>query len=1020
VTDLAHRALTLDPKPLGKGGQGTVCGIKRPPAYADYCFKDFGQPLTTEARRKLDYQIYHQPRELSSNRFRLAWPIRVVTNGGAPVGFIMPLGFAGSESLINLTRPNIDDDLDSNFKKFEYGSSDAILNRLKVALNICAALNMLYSGGEYNIIDLKPENILVTPTGKITLVDLDSVQIRENQKIIFEGLSGTDGYKPPEGMPIPSEQIKDIYWDNFALAVVLYQVVIGAHPYAASFLAPYEQCTELSQKIAAGLFAFGRHEHLIKSRGVIHDTFRILPSDIRSLFERAFVTGHHSRTVRPSVDEWGTCLLDVIERASRNQLKLRPTSPTVTKKTAAAMARKQLVQSPGTILQTLPAGAFGLVPLPVGQPTYAGHQAAPSTKNFPLTASLLVLICALAFGLYVVWPQQQQTASKGPLVTSVNDATSPAQSKEAVRSAFQKGLPPGNNDHTKLYDTVIAGGYALQLWKGDNMGGEALLKYDAAQDQWVVVTGGGGAWSVSDLVAAGVPQEAATILLANLLPPSAAVASFYTWYLRGMINNPRFTSSPEFKSSTPKWLSSDFINNWQKIVAAHGVDPVTLSQDYQKSWISSIAPLVTYQSATTSTIVVTLGTGSEVHGVRVHLVFSNGNWLISSVTPGEAEPYEQVSYNGSQTATLPFPNNNSSIVIDNMPSPDGLGRVPLVRINNGSGPIFSFHMDQGGTTPAADLRILRLDATTRLPQIVLTSFSGGAHCCTLTKIATVDSSGNWREVDGGALDGDGGYQFIDLNYDGSNEFISLDNSFLYAFACYACSSAPTRIQKLVGTELKDVTRDAQYRTYLRERLWQMEAYMRTNPTALHSNGYLGGWVAAKALVGELDDAWRTMLANYDRQSDWILEECLTGEPLQQCPQDKKQKLEFPVALAKHLFKNNYVTAEQEDQLIAPAQAPAVTLPIQDGRYASADTPCDTAPMAFMDVISHGSPLYSPQYGECKTRITLRAENSYTVSPDCTAGSPDDPPVTTYKVISRTQYLLQNKVVQRRMRWCSGL
>jgi hypothetical protein len=80
--------------------------------------------------------------------------------------------------------------------------------------------------------------------------------------------------------------------------------------------------------------------------------------------------------------------------------------------------------------------------------------------------------------------------------------------------------------------------------------------------------------------------------------------------------------------------------------------------------------------------------------------------------------------------------------------------------------------------------------------------------------------------------------------------------------------------------------------------------------------------ANQSLVGEFAEAWRTMLASYDQNSDWPLEECLVDATLDKCPGDKKHTMEFPEALAKHLVKTGYITAEQMRGLkfSAPAQS----------------------------------------------------------------------------------------------------
>ena len=163
----------------------------------------------------------------------------------------------------------------------------------------------------------------------------------------------------------------------------------------------------------------------------------------------------------------------------------------------------------------------------------------------------------------------------------------------------------------------------------------------------------------------------------------------------------------------------------------------------------------------------------------------------------------------------------------------------------------------------------------------------------------------WHVVEAPTLDGDEGYTFADLGHDGAQELISIDNDFLYAFESYAGSYAPTRVARLVGTDITDVSDDPKYRDFLRGRVREMEAAARKDGKLWHSNGFLGGWVAAKSLVGEVDEAWSRMLKSYDRKSDWSMQECTTGAEIDKCPQDKLRDLTFPQALQKLMAQNSY-------------------------------------------------------------------------------------------------------------------
>jgi serine protease Do len=288
--------------------------------------------------------------------------------------------------------------------------------------------------------------------------------------------------------------------------------------------------------------------------------------------------------------------------------------------------------------------------------------------------------------------------------------------------------------------------------------------------------------------------------------------------------------------------------------------------------------------------------------------------------PADQVPVARISYDGKKPAGLQH--GDISLTVDSEPVAGGPERMPFVTGRYKGQTAFTIRLNDGPDSygqeePAATVSLMKIDPSTPAPQVVLSYFWGGAHCCTMTRIATIDPAGQWRVVDAGALDGEG-YEFKDLDGDGGSELISVDNSFLYAFGCYACSFAPTQIHKLVGPALKDVTREVRYRRFLKYQIRQMEQ-AATKDEQWGSNGFLGGWVASKALVGELSDAWRTMLQRYERQPDWNMDECLTGVELDKCPPDKVRKLNFPTALAKHLLSNGYITANELQRLQVPGR-----------------------------------------------------------------------------------------------------
>jgi S1-C subfamily serine protease len=255
----------------------------------------------------------------------------------------------------------------------------------------------------------------------------------------------------------------------------------------------------------------------------------------------------------------------------------------------------------------------------------------------------------------------------------------------------------------------------------------------------------------------------------------------------------------------------------------------------------------------------------------------------------------------------------------------GDDRFPLATGYEGEQQVFTMALDESPSERVtAEIEALRLDNTPD-PQIVFTSFWGGAHCCTMTKIAT-RAGGVWRVLAAQTLDG-GGYSFEDIDRDGTLELVSSDNTFLYAFGPYSDSYAPVQITKVVDGRLVNVTRNPRFTSYIRERLTKQEEYATKESGPWRSNGFLAGWVAMKALAGEFEDGWRRALALYDRNSDWALTECTAARVQGMCPAGAERKLTFPVALRKHLEREGYVSASRMTEPPTPPpptpRAPAV-------------------------------------------------------------------------------------------------
>jgi|GEM_PF-2823901 len=302
---------SLASSPLATGGEGEIYAVNGQSGIVAKIYLPGKAGIDKE--RKLVKMVGEPPDK--SILSQIAWPQDVIYNAGQFVGFIMP-------------KLSINEDLNV---VYEYGSAAKYANmpwenRIIIAENLCAVLDSIHSVGHV-VGDFNPKNISVNPqTGTITFLDTDSYHIQD----------GAETYRCDVGMPeyLSSEiQIKmrgggtlataalptfTKDTDNFALAIHIFQLLMnGVHPFACAIIPSQSSVTapQPSENIAKGQFPFMQDIPGVKIP-VFAPDITILPKQIQSLFERAFVNGSKNPSVRPNAIEWHTAL-----RSLRGELK---------------------------------------------------------------------------------------------------------------------------------------------------------------------------------------------------------------------------------------------------------------------------------------------------------------------------------------------------------------------------------------------------------------------------------------------------------------------------------------------------------------------------------------------------------------------------------------------------------------------------------------------------------------------------------------------------------------------------
>lgn len=226
------------------------------------------------------------------------------------------------------------------------------------------------------------------------------------------------------------------------------------------------------------------------------------------------------------------------------------------------------------------------------------------------------------------------------------------------------------------------------------------------------------------------------------------------------------------------------------------------------------------------------------------------------------------------------------------------------------------------------LSMWQLDPTNDRPQVMVSAFTGGAHCCEVTTIFSRATDGTWRHVNMGMRNGGEPFPVMAMGRNSTPVLVTSDDRFLYTFSSYAGSYAPLVIQSLRDNALTDVTRDPAFHDdivrSLAERRQEWIKDGRNEP-----NGFLAGYVASSATVGNLIPAWKTMLREQDSKSDptfamsrCTLKNLLSTKGNQPCTDEENKPLPFPVALSAFLVQTSYITETQARALPLTADASA--------------------------------------------------------------------------------------------------
>lgn len=318
--------VVIDDTPFAKGGEGAVHKILSPNSLGGFCVKVYHPKQRDQKRQqKLAFMVSNPPTQLVGNNHRICWPSQLLFERGHFIGFLMPLAFSDSIELYELSVPKVRKKHGAHWQNvYDRTQKEGHIARLKLCTNLAITIHHIHRLKNYVLVDLKPQNVLVTIDGKVSITDCDSIQIAQNNCVLFPAKVATPEYTPSEGSQLNStKQVIPHSWDLFSLGVIFYEVLLGIHPYTGSFSGKYKNMTALNEKIKHGLFVHGKQKRYVEVMPPLHNNFKKLSKELKQLFQQSLNSLKYKPNQRPGTDEWGKAFYNAVLQKKPHQKKLK-------------------------------------------------------------------------------------------------------------------------------------------------------------------------------------------------------------------------------------------------------------------------------------------------------------------------------------------------------------------------------------------------------------------------------------------------------------------------------------------------------------------------------------------------------------------------------------------------------------------------------------------------------------------------------------------------------------------------
>jgi DNA-binding helix-hairpin-helix protein with protein kinase domain len=278
--------LSLGPE-YKRGGEGIVYHVTQDFFPFAMVAKIYHPKLRDNSRRsKLQIMIGHPPKQQDTH-IAVAWPIHILYVNNEFCGYTMP--YIHDAIIIHhlMNFPTIR----RYSHQFMYG----------VSMNVAHCVYAIHQAGHV-IGDINERNFLVNRNALVTLVDSDSIQISDGHHVLRCDVCVPE-YTPAElhGVDL-SVTNRSVNHDYFGLAVILFQLLVGRHPFAGRPI----NTQIVSERvdlfcIRNNIFPYITNPSFIPPP-CMPDLYH-LPTSLQDFFIRAFTT-----LDRPTAKDWVSAL----------------------------------------------------------------------------------------------------------------------------------------------------------------------------------------------------------------------------------------------------------------------------------------------------------------------------------------------------------------------------------------------------------------------------------------------------------------------------------------------------------------------------------------------------------------------------------------------------------------------------------------------------------------------------------------------------------------------------------------